>query len=614
MCGIIGFNFISNSEKIFSVAAYRGPDNTAKLEVDGVTLGHNRLSIVDHDENSNQPFVSVDGRYSIVFNGEVYNYQELREGLKSKYRFRTASDTEVVLNSYIEYGEKCLELFRGMFAFAIYDKDERKFFCARDRIGIKPFVYYFKNGKFIFASEIKVILEAIGSKPEVNQEAVRQFLRYLYIPYPNTIFEGIAKLPPAHSLIYKDGRIEISRYWDVEDYRGLQKDLSEEKILATLDDLLDESVKLTMIADVELGLFLSGGLDSSIILYYMQKNSNKKINTFTLGFEGASRYDEISDAKIMADYFHTNHREIVIKPDVAKLLPRMVRHFDEPFASPTSLLIHELTKEAKKFATVALAGDGGDEVFGGYPKYKAVLLASRMRRIPKSLFRFLAIFTNKIPENSSGNHLPRRIKTFINSLSKMEDERYDDWSGYIEDAELNKLFQNDRPYKHIVRDLWNSHQYDDGILKSSITDLKTYLPNDMLYYGDTMSMANSFEVRFPLLDHKIIEFMTSIDSKWRIKDGQTKYLMKRILNGNVPDRILKKPKLGLNPPMGIWLKKDLKMFIADYLSKESVKRRGLLKYEYIQQIINEFETNKRDRSLNIWALIVLEEWFRQYVD
>ncbi len=614
MCGIIGFNFKSNNEKIFTISDYRGPDNTSKLEVGTFTLGHNRLSIVDHNDLSNQPMTRESGRYTIVFNGEVYNHTEIREELKGKYNFETKSDTEAILYSYIEYGEDCLEKLRGMFSFAIYDIKLDKLFCARDRLGIKPFVYYYKDNKFIFASEIKVILEALEKKPEVNQEAISQYLHYLYVPHPNTIFKDIMKLPPAHTLTFQNGKCEIKKYWDIEDYKGFNNTMKEEDIISSLDTILDESVKLRMIADVELGSFLSGGIDSSMILYYMQKHSSKKINTYTLGFKDAKKYNETNDAKIMSDYFNTNHTEIIINPNAGELLPKMVKHFDEPFGNPTSLLIHELTKETKKLATVALAGDGGDEIFGGYPRYEAILLAQKLKYIPKGLFSITSNFTKLIPESSSGNHKLRRIKTFVNSLSKNEDEMYEDWISYFSDYELNKLFKNYKTYKHLVKDIWNTQNYNDGILKSSIVDLKTFLPNNLLNYGDAMSMANSFEVRFPLIDHKVIEFMTGVDTKYRIKDGQTKYLMKRILENKIPDSIINKPKLGLNPPMGIWLKKDLKNFIYDYLSKESIEKREIFNYEYIKQIIYEHETNKRDRSLYIWSLIVLEEWFRQYID
>jgi asparagine synthase (glutamine-hydrolysing) len=528
MCGIIGFNFKTNNEKIFTSTKHRGPDNTSKIEFGNFTLGHNRLSIVDHDEKSNQPFLSYDERYIIVFNGEVYNHNEIREKLETKYVFRTKSDTEAILYAYVEYGEKCLDYFRGMFAFAIYDKQEDKLFCARDRLGIKPFVYYAKSGKFIFGSEIKVILEVLGTKPDINQESISQYLHYLYIPYPNTIFRDINKLPPAHTLTFQNGKCEIKKYWDIEDYKDINLEMNELEIITSLDSILEESVKIRMIADVDLGSFLSGGIDSSMILYYMNKNSSKQINTYTLGFENAKKYDETGDAKIMSDFFNTNHTEIIVNPNAAELLPKMVKHFDEPFGNPTSLLIHELTKETRKLATVALAGDGGDEIFGGYPRYKAILLANNLKHVPKSLFKLASSFTNVIPESSNGNHNLRRIKTFVNSLSKSEDEMYEDWICYFNDNELNKLLREYKTYQHVVKDSWNSQKYNDGIMKSSIVDVKTFLPNNLLNYGDAMSMANSFEVRFPLIDHKVIEFMTSIDTKWRIKDNKTKYLMKKI--------------------------------------------------------------------------------------
>lgn len=615
MCGIIGFNFKSENEEIFTISNHRGPDNTFKVEVGSFTLGHNRLSIVDHDELSNQPMTSECGRYSIVFNGEVYNHPEIRNKLKDKYKFKTLSDTEAILYSYIEYGENCVELLRGMFAFAIYDKELDKLFCVRDRIGIKPFLYYFQNGKFIFASEINVILEALeGYIPKINNQAIAQYIKYLYIPCPNTIFQNIMKLPPGYSLSFQNGKLEIKKYWDVEDYTGKNSNMNEEQILKKLDTLFDESIKMRMIADVELGSFLSGGIDSSLILYYMNKNSKTKINTYTLGFKDAKRYDETSDAKIMSDFFSTNHKEIIIEPNAVELLPKMVKHFGEPFASPTSLLIHELTNETKKIATVALAGDGGDEVFGGYPKYEATIIADKLKFIPKGFWKILNVFIKALPESTEGNHTLRRIKTFLTSLEKEPSSMYDDWSSYISDEDINNLFKNDIKYEKVVQKIWSGQKQSDGVLNSSIVDLKTYLPNDMLYYGDIMSMANSFEVRFPLIDHKIVEFMTSIDSKWRIKDGKTKYLMKKLLKDKIPDAIIEKKKLGLNPPMGIWLRKDLKDLISEYLSKSSIDKRGIFNYNFIEKILYEFENNKKDRSLNIWALIVLEEWFRQYID
>tara|TARA_R110002051_G_scaffold31371_2_gene71526 strand:+ start:9501 stop:11342 length:1842 start_codon:yes stop_codon:yes gene_type:complete len=610
MCGIIGFNFKAPEGSAYlSIADYRGPDNTTARSFRDFTFAHNRLSIIDLTDGANQPFVSSCGNFVIVFNGEVYNYKEIRKKLESKYTFRTKSDTEVILYNYIDKKEKCLEDFIGMFAFTIYDLKNDTLFGARDRLGIKPFVYFKSEKQFAFASEIKTLKELVSGL-SINQNAINQYLRYLYVPSPNSIYQEIKKLEPAHYFYYKKGDLKITKYWDPIDFIGLNHEIKEGAILEKLDYLLNDAVRLRMIADVELGSFLSGGIDSSTILYYMAKNSHKPINTFTLGFSGADKYDETSDAKKMAAHFNTNHHEIIIHPNVTDLLPKMVHHFDEPFGNPTSILIHELTKETKKYATVALAGDGGDEIFGGYPRYEAALLYNKIKFVPRLIWKALNPFFMLISEDISGNHKLRRVKTFVNSLSKPVDEMYEDWVAYFSINEINTLFKVQQDFDRVVLEVFNAIPTNDLIIKASITDLKTFLVNNLLAYGDAMSMANSFEVRLPLIDHRIIEFMTSISSDYRIKNGQTKYLMKKLLKGKVPDEIINKPKLGLNPPMGLWLKNDLNGFITTYLSKESVEKRGM-NYQFVSQLLKEHNSGKRDRSLYLWSLIVLEEWHRQ---
>lgn len=610
MCGIIGYNFeASDVSTVSSIANYRGPDNTTIKKVGDFTFIHNRLSIIDLSTAANQPFVSDCGNYVIVFNGEVYNYNEIRETLEGKYTFRTGSDTEVVLYNFIEKKEKCLNDFIGMFAFTVFDLKNDKLFGARDRLGIKPFVYYHQGKQFAFSSEIKVIKELV-SNLSVNHEAIHQYLRYLYVPSPNSIYQEIKKLEPAHYFYFHRGSLEITKYWDSIDHIDSNINLSESAILEKLDYLLNDAVRLRMIADVELGSFLSGGIDSSTILYYMAKNSDKPINTFTLGFAGADKYDETSDANKMAAHFNTNHHEIIIHPNVTNLLHKMVHHFDEPFGNPTAILIYELTRETKKYATVALAGDGGDEIFGGYPRYEAALLFEKIKFVPRVFWKVLNPFFRLISEDISGNHKLRRIKTFVSSLSKPMDEMYEDWVAYFSVKEINELFMVQRDFHKVVSEMFNSIATNDLIIKTSITDLKTFLVNNLLNYGDAMSMANSFEVRLPLIDHRIIELMTSIPSKYRIKNGQTKYLMKKLLKGKVPDLIIDKPKLGLNPPMGLWLKNDLSGLVSNYLSKSSVESRGM-NYAAVERILKEHSTGRRDRALHIWSLIVLEEWSRQ---
>ena len=613
MCGIIGFNFPAPKTKSYLAATcHRGPDNTAEASYGTFTFGHNRLSIIDLSEEANQPFISACGNYVIVFNGEVYNYREIRKGLEQKYPFRTNCDTEVVLYNFIEKKEACLDDFIGMFAFTVYDIKNDNLFGARDRLGIKPFVYYNQGKQFAFASEIKTIKELVPNL-SVNEASKRQYLRYLYVPAPYSIYNEIKKLEPGHYFNYQDSTLTISKYWDPVEHVGLNSSLSEEEILQQLEYLLDSSVRYRMIADVELGSFLSGGIDSSAILYYMWKNSKKPINTFTLGFQDALKYDESSDARIMASHFKTNHHELVIKPNAAELLPKMVHHFDEPFGNPTAILIHELTKETKKYATVALAGDGGDEIFGGYPRYEATLLYNRIKFMPRILWKILNPLFNLISEDTTGDHKLRRIKTFLKSLSKPQDEMYEDWIGYFSIKEINALFRINREFHRVVLDIFNEVSERDLLIKTSITDIKSFLVNNLLAYGDAMSMANSFEVRLPLIDHRIVEFMMSIPSSYRIQGGQTKYILKKLLAGKVPNEIINKPKLGLNPPMGMWISKDLTNFVTKYLSRDILEQRGLNPH-FVERILKEHESGKRDRSLYIWSLIVLEEWQRQNID
>ena len=611
MCGIIGFTGKASTDKFAKVASYRGPDNTTIGQYGNFTLAHNRLAIIDLSPEANQPFVSDCGNYVIVFNGEVYNFQEIRDRLANKYPFRTRCDTEVILYNYIEKGERCVDDFIGMFAFAVLDIRNQKIFAARDRLGIKPLVYYHKDSTFIFASEIKVILSLLDHKPAINRSAIAQYLTYLYVPQPSSIYESIYKLPAGHCMTFHNRQLDIKPYWTPTSNSSETGD-NEEELVKQLDELLTSAVNLRMIADVKLGTFLSGGLDSTSILYYMARNSSTPINTFTLGFPNAKLYDERDDAKQVADFFKTDHHEILIEPNITELLSKMVFHFDEPFGNPTALLIHELTKETRKYATVALVGDGGDEVFGGYPRYKAACLYERLKWVPKPFWKMMNPVFRMVPESTSGFHALRRIKTFVASLGKSEHAMYEDWIGYFSNRELDQLFCEPCPYDHVVQDLSQRFSQTDFPTRTALIDFESFLPNNILAYGDAMSMANGFETRLPLVDHRIVEFMMTAAKHYRVRDGQTKYLLRRVLEPHVPERVLKKPKLGLNPPVGQWLKKDLQPLVDDYLSPQTIKKRGLFKEDEVQKLINEHYRNTRDRSLYLWALIVLEEWFRQY--
>ena len=616
MCGILGFNFISKkiSDHLY-ITNYRGPDNTNWNVFKNFTLGHNRLNIVDNNPLSNQPFISEDGNYVLIFNGEIYNYLDLKKKLSQKYRFKTNSDTELALYQYLEKKEKCLDDFIGMFAFAIYDIKKDFLFCARDRLGIKPFHYYFKNNKFIFSSEIKSILSVLETTPNINKSAISQYLHYLYIPDPNTIYNDIKKLPPAHFLIYNKGKISIKKYWKANKNQGEFYDWEEKKIIPHLDNLLNDAITLRMIANVNLGVFLSGGLDSSTILYYMSKNSNKPINTYTLGFKDMLHYDETKDSQFIANFFKSNHHEFIIDSNIVSLLPKMVFHHDEPFGNPTSLLSYELTRNAKKNATVCLGGDGGDEVFIGYPRYKALLFHEKIQslQLPKFFFQGINSFLKLFNENTTGLHNIRRIKSFFKSINKSIEEQYNEWVAYFSLKEIDLLLKQKEKFEQTIKNYFSKQNSNNLINTATLTDYETFLPGNLLTYNDRMGMANSFEVRFPLIDHRIVEFTHSINPKLLTKNNVKKYLLKKLLNGKIPNKIINKPKKGLNPPIGEWLKKDMKSLINNYLSKESIEKRELINYDFVKKMIYEHNNNKKDRSLHLWSLIVLEEWFRQKI-
>lgn len=617
MCGIVVSSGAPVSPAVLDRTRHRGPDHSSAETFGPFTLGHNRLSIIDLSARANQPLHSTCGKYAIVYNGEVYNFRELRSELRSRYKFTTETDTEVVLAAYIAWGDRCVGRLRGMFAFAIVDTVRDRLFAARDRLGIKPLVYAHDRQALAIASETKSILPLLPSRPEVDGDAIEQYLHLLYIPEPHTAFRGISKLAPGHTLVYSDGRLTIERYWSVEDEvaRARGDELSSGERIERLDELLRDAVRYRMISDVELGCFLSGGLDSSAVLRYMAEASDRPVNTYTLVFPDAPHYDESAASRELAGYFATNHTEIEISPVITDLLPTMVRHFDEPFGNPTSLLIHELTRETRKHATVALAGDGGDEVFGGYSRYQAWRYFAVARVLPRWTYRGLNSLAGLLRERADGNHTLRRVKAFIDSLSSDEGSIYDRWVGYFTPEELTTLLRTGGSgARSIVRDLWDQYAYHDRISRSQIVDLLSFLPNNLLHYGDAMSMANSFEVRFPLIDHRLVGFMLSLPTSDRIRGTTTKHLLRRALDGHVPASVLSRRKKGLNPPVGLWLQRELRPLLDDYLSREAVRARGLLEPGTVANLLREHREGRRDRSLHIWALIVLEEWFRQYVD
>ena len=633
MCGITGaINWGTKEllEKMTQSISHRGRDDNGlwdEVTSDGawIGLGHRRLSILDLSSAGHQPMFSENGRFGIVFNGEIYNYQELRDDLRSEgCHFKSNTDTEVVLRLYERHREGCLDHLRGMFAFGIWDREERSLFLAQDRLGIKPLYYSVDGSRLLFASELKAILQQPDVKRAMDPQALDDYLSYLYVPPPRTMFEGIQKLSPGHYLLWRDGKIVKSeRYWELPS-GSIEGDESE--LVDRLRSILEESVKLRMISDVPLGAFLSGGVDSSTIVGLMARQGSKPIKTFSIGFGQASkRYDELDYARQVARYYATDHHEIVVEPDAVDLLPNIVEGFDEPFGNPTSLLVYLLSKFTREHVSVALAGDGGDEVFGGYPRYKGASLSPAYRKLPGWLrSSVLSKLVEAIPESSRGRHGFRRIKEFVQGNALEPEDMYCSWVGYYTYEMKQQLYdpgfigqgQTRESYQFLKRLFAESKKRNRNSFFDQITavDLQSFLPHNLLTYTDRMSMAHNLEVRVPFTDHKLVEFVTQLPHTFRLKGFQDKYILKQAVRDLLPDEILKRKKLGFNPPMAHWLKEDLSDVLQDCLSERAIRDRGFFQHETIASLLHLHSSGQRDVSLHIWALLVLEIWQRKYID
>ena len=633
MCGIVGAVNWGDRETVLAMTealAHRGPDDQGLWEGRSVGgawagLGHRRLSILDLSQASHQPMSSEDGRFWIVYNGELYNYRELRQGLLEKgHRFQSNSDTEVILHLYQAFGEGCLERLRGMFAFGVWDREREEMFLARDRIGVKPLYYAERGGRLLFASELKAILKHPEIGRQVDFAALHEYLTYLYIPPPRTIYKDIQSLPPGHFLVWRKGRVaQKERYWRLPEDR---LDGDEVELTDRLRALLEESVRLRMISDVPVGAFLSGGIDSSGIVGLMARQTSHPVQTFSIGFGArAHLYNELDYAKRVAERFGTDHHEIVVEPDAVSLLPEMVRGFDEPFGNPTAFLVYLLSAFTRRHVTVALAGDGGDEVFGGYPRYKGAALSGLFRAIPRWMRR--ATFepvAALLPESSRGRHGLRRFREFVQGSALAPEEMYCHWVTYYTEDMKTELYSPETlsrvgaqiPFDFLKAIFREAERRGRNTLFDRITavDLQSFLPCNLLAYSDRMSMAHGLEVRVPFTDHKLIEFVTRLPATLRLRGMQDKYLLKRALGDLLPESVLKRKKLGFNPPMALWLKEDLHDLVRDCLSEEVVRRRGYFRPEAVRSLIVQHQSGRRDLSLHLWALLVFEIWHRMYID
>ena len=620
MCGIAGIAGRSDPaliERMTRLLAHRGPDGEGFYQGSGISLGHRRLVVLDR-EGGAQPMHDATGRYTLVYNGEVYNYRALRENLRAEgYEFHTQCDTEVVLAALIHWGEAALERLQGMFAFALWDEAEKRLLLARDPLGVKPLYYARSHGVLYFASEMKSLLCCPEVSRAMDVEGLEDFLTFLYTVPPRTIYRDIRQFPAGHCAVWQSDVWEERRYWH---WPMNASETDEGAWLERLRSHLDETMPHYGEADVPVGALLSGGLDSACIVEQLARTTSPQ--TFCIGFgaEGG-RLDETEAARASARHFGSSHREIRAEADVTELLPTIVRHFDEPFGNPTALLTYVLAEEVRKHVTVVLSGDGGDEVFGGYRRYQGIALSERLAWVPQPLWRGVSTLFNRWPSGTDSPAIARRLQGFVAAQGLDPVARYAAWTAYHDRTSLDALYAPELRRKLIGRDplahlrtLAAESESLGPINQAMYLDLNSFLPNNVLRYGDRMSMAHGLEMRVPLADPELASKFLAMPERFKLDGGVTKALLRKHLKGRVPDGVIARPKLGLNPPMGAWLNGALRPMLEDYLSEARLKQRGYFEPAAVAKLREEHWRGRRDHTWRLWSLLVFEEWHRAYMD
>ena len=626
MCGIAGFTQFHNTqgtaENLVSMGTamfHRGPDAGGEYITDKIGLCHRRLSIIDLSTAGNQPMHSADQRYTIVFNGEIYNFLSLKQELIDKgFHFGTHTDTEVLLTLYQDLGIDMLNKINGMFAFAIWDNHDESLFIARDRIGKKPLYYFNYQGDLIFGSELKSLLTIPYVPRKLRLDAVYDFFAYQYVPDPKTIFQDIYKLEPGHYLRMNAQGVEKKQYWDVS--FSSPCNANEPELKKQLQHILNNATKRRMIADVPLGAFLSGGVDSSGVVALMAKNTDHPVTTCSIGFD-EKKFNETEFARIVAEKYGTEHHELKVHENVADNLSHIVSFFDEPFADPSLVPTYFVSKLAKEKVTVAIAGDGGDEVFAGYEKYSIDALENRLRaRFPrwlrKSIFPILASIAGKF------NFIVfQKAKSLLTSLSVDPAMGFYISNSMIADETWEKLATDEvkeqlGDYHPSTQTIEKYKQADgqDHLSKILYTDMKTYLPGGILVKVDRMSMANSLEVRAPILDYEVLEFAAQVPSNLKFNQGEKKYLLKEAFKEYLPDDILYRKKMGFSVPLASWLRNELRSLCEDKLINHPSGLEQIFNLDHITQLWQEHCTRKKDHSTVLWSMLMFQMWWDNYMN
>ncbi|MFN0052983.1 MAG: asparagine synthase (glutamine-hydrolyzing) [Planctomycetales bacterium] len=665
MCGIAGVAWTADApplplsvlERMTTELTHRGPDDAgyyhsvlapqgsgAALPGDllpgeqregtgpGGALGFRRLSIIDL-QGGHQPLCNEDGSIWIVFNGEIYNYLELREPLERRgHRFRTASDTETIVHLYEEHGARCVEHLRGMFALAIWDQSRRELFLARDRLGKKPLVYRHEAQRLLFASELKALLKVPGVDRELDPAALNEYLTYQYVPHPHCILRGFQKLPPAHWARYRDGQLEVRRYWrppyaPANSESGLPPAAesnplsSESEARRQLRATLTEAVTLRMRSDVPLGAFLSGGIDSTIITGLMQDASSRPVQTFSIGFS-IPDFDERSYARQAAAHLRTEHHELIVEPQALSILPKLIWHYDEPFADSSAIPMLYLAEMTRRHVTVALSGDGGDELFAGYDRYQAVRLGERFDRLPGVMRRLLAApIWQRLPASTRQKSRRRRIKRLLSALGESPERRYLKWISIFDESRLRSMYTPEMAQRLAGADAakfllsaYGECPSRDFVTRTTCADLLTYLPCDILTKVDLASMAHSLEARCPFLDHQVVELAARLPIEWKLDRRRGKKILVETFADLLPRDIQTRRKMGFGVPLDHWFRNELKPLLCDLLLDRRSLDRGYFRPQAVEQLVEEHLSNRWDHSYRLWSLLVLEMWLRQYLD
>jgi asparagine synthase (glutamine-hydrolysing) len=644
MCGFVGFvsqtRFCPFKELLpeaISQLAHRGPDDSGLFldEEVGVGMGHRRLSVIDLSSAGRQPMSSDDGKVKLVHNGEIYNFREIRRVLEGYgHHFHSATDTEVALKAYVQWGTDCLAEFKGMFAMALWDGHKRKLLLARDRLGIKPLYYYFGGGTLLFASELKAIMAFKDFKRDLEPEAVPLFLHYQYVPAPRTIFKNTYKLLPGQYLMYDGRNISTCAYWSLPERAESRRPPTsqrEDEILDELDHLLTHAVSERLVSDVPLGALLSGGIDSSMVVALMQKVNVHSVQTFSIGFREQG-YDEAPWARKVASHLGTDHTELYVTPrEAMEVIPRLPEIYDEPFADSSAIPTCLVCNLARSRLTVALSGDGGDEQFSGYVRYWSTkAMATSFQRLPQLIKRALTVLLPSIP--------PRWVEKAYLPWRDLLPQRFrvanfrDKWEKLISltsHADISDLYRmticlwSAEEIHSVMGGLIPESQYEETfrdtegwpVLSQLMrVDQRTYLPDAMLTKVDRASMAVSLEVRVPLLDHRVVEYTSKLPESLKYRNGVGKYLLKRLLARYVPTDLFERPKMGFGVPIGRWFRHELKDMLMDYLSPERLRKEGLFDQNLVEKKIKEHLSGQANHQYRLWSLLMWEMWREHWLE